>query len=1106
MCADERRAEIVPDHKPSPRVFVSYSHDTPEHKDLVLRFATFLRVEAGIDVHLDRWYDDQRRDWSLWAIEQLTHADFVVIVASPDYKRRADGTARPEEGRGAQFEAALIRDNLTRNLREQVRRVLPVVLPGRSIEDIPSFLASYSTTRYVISDFTMTDIADLLVAITGEPEHPMPRRGRFVGSPFAEPSRGSPPVADAPPDHHITQVIAGEIPQEPPHFVERAELRRVRAMLGKSRVVVIVTGMRGVGKTHLAAAIAREEIDAGNGLVGWINAGTLDTTHTGMAEIAARVGVSDPAGDSAKSARHLRDYLSSRKAPGLLVFDNATGPDEIRRLLPVTGRTRIIITTTIHRFTSLGEAVGLGVYTRAESVTYLSMATGLSNETEADDLTELLGDLPLALSVAAATIINRHLDYSHYRQLLTEQPLAHVLRRQTGHDYPLPLVQAILLSIQTVETAGDNPDVDTKVSFLLRVMAMLSPAGVQRILLPPTGVQRILVPEHDWAMEEALDRCASASLLSWSTGGEAVIMHKLVARILRERAQAAGLVDELVTDTMTVIQPLLFDRIEAWSRRELGAHIVAQIDALWRTGLPAATSTPVVEKVLAARDWAVQQLVESADTTRSVVLAAAAVDDCFHILGPDHPGTLAARHNIAYAYRAAGRLQEAGALYREVLADRRQVLGASHPRTLASLNGLAYTCHLAGNLTEAIPLFNTVLLARIQVLGVDHPDTLTSCNGLAYASASAGQLTKAIELYQKVLAERQRILGLDHPDTLTTRHNLAGSYRWAGRLTEAIELYRDVLEDRARVLGPDHPWTLRSRHNLAGSYRSAGRLDKAIELYRAVLTDRIRVLGADHPSTLITRDKIARTFSAAHEIDRAIKLYQRVTADYTRVLSADHPDALSARYGLARTLESAGQPDEAIDLYRHVIADRTRVLGPDHPDTLSARHHHACAHHAAGHTSEAIQLYQHVLADRTRVLGPDHPGTLASRRDLANAYQAADLLDDAVQLYQAIATDETPRRPEQTIRLHNAIINDSLRVLGPDHPDTLACRNNLAHAYESAHRRYEAIQSYTALLADCERVLSPAHPLTTGIRANLVALRRSRLLDRDEDDSGPMSA
>lgn len=162
-----------------PRVFVTYSHDNDEHRDLVREFGTFLREEAGVDVRLDTWYDDGRRDWSLWAIDQFAKADFILVIASPAYRRRADGQESPSVGRGAQFEAAMVRSNLTRNLPEETRRVLPVVLPGRSIDEIPAFLNAHSTTHYIVKDFTLAGVEDLLYAFAGHPKFSLPALGVY---------------------------------------------------------------------------------------------------------------------------------------------------------------------------------------------------------------------------------------------------------------------------------------------------------------------------------------------------------------------------------------------------------------------------------------------------------------------------------------------------------------------------------------------------------------------------------------------------------------------------------------------------------------------------------------------------------------------------------------------------------------------------------------------------------------------------------------------------------------------------------------------------------------------------------------------------------------
>ena len=103
------------------------------------------------------------------------------------------------------------------------------------------------------------------------------------------------------------------------------------------------------------------------------------------------------------------------------------------------------------------------------------------------------------------------------------------------------------------------------------------------------------------------------------------------------------------------------------------------------------------------------------------------------------------------------------------------------------------------------------------------------------------------------------------------------------------------------------------------------------------------------------------------------------------------------------------------------------------------------------------------------VLGPDHPDTLMVRNNLAFAYHSVGRFGEAIELFERVLADR-------------------VRVLGPDHPDTLSARNNLAGAYHSAGRFGEAIELFERVLADQERVLGPDHPDTLATRNNLLLL------------------
>jgi sortase A len=71
-------------------------------------------------------------------------------------------------------------------------------------------------------------------------------------------------------------------------------------------------------------------------------------------------------------------------------------------------------------------------------------------------------------------------------------------------------------------------------------------------------------------------------------------------------------------------------------------------------------------------------------TWASIRLYEVTLKACERVLGPDHPHTLAARHDVAAAYAAAGDLATAIPLYEETLAKREAVIGPDHPDTQAS--------------------------------------------------------------------------------------------------------------------------------------------------------------------------------------------------------------------------------------------------------------------------------------------------------------------------------------------------------------------------------------------------------------------------------------
>ncbi len=186
------------------RVFISYAHDDQVHQNRVRDFWLFLRAQ-GIDANADLTAAGQRQDWAEWMTRQVRDADRVLVIASPEYKRRAEGDAAADEGRGLQWEARLIRDLFYANQRTRLQRVLPVVLPGCSADDIPLWLAPAAATHYAVRDYTVPGAESLLRLLTGQPLEIAPPLGQVPSLP----PRGIERSAAWPGEEIFTELHAG---------------------------------------------------------------------------------------------------------------------------------------------------------------------------------------------------------------------------------------------------------------------------------------------------------------------------------------------------------------------------------------------------------------------------------------------------------------------------------------------------------------------------------------------------------------------------------------------------------------------------------------------------------------------------------------------------------------------------------------------------------------------------------------------------------------------------------------------------------------------------------------------------------------------------------
>jgi SEFIR domain-containing protein/carboxypeptidase family protein len=125
-----------------PRIFISYSHDSTEHKELVLRFAQRLRKD-GVDAQIDQFVGGRPREgWPRWMLNKLDWAEFVLLICTEAYYRRFRGHEEPGTGKGVDWEGQIITLEIY-NAKSHTTKFVPVIFGSQDREFIPEPLCDH---------------------------------------------------------------------------------------------------------------------------------------------------------------------------------------------------------------------------------------------------------------------------------------------------------------------------------------------------------------------------------------------------------------------------------------------------------------------------------------------------------------------------------------------------------------------------------------------------------------------------------------------------------------------------------------------------------------------------------------------------------------------------------------------------------------------------------------------------------------------------------------------------------------------------------------------------------------------------------------------------
>jgi TIR domain len=104
---------VAPESNP-PRAFISYSHDSPAHKDWVRALAQRLTGD-GVQIGLDQWDLSLGDELTRFMERSLIEGDYVLLICAETYTKKAN-----ESAAGVGYEARMLSDLMLRRVPNQV--------------------------------------------------------------------------------------------------------------------------------------------------------------------------------------------------------------------------------------------------------------------------------------------------------------------------------------------------------------------------------------------------------------------------------------------------------------------------------------------------------------------------------------------------------------------------------------------------------------------------------------------------------------------------------------------------------------------------------------------------------------------------------------------------------------------------------------------------------------------------------------------------------------------------------------------------------------------------------------------------------------------------
>lgn len=653
-------------------------------------------------------------------------------------------------------------------------------------------------------------------------------------------------------------------PDDPPNAVPQA---------------AVLSGMGGLGKTQTAVEFCYRYGRYFPGGVFWISFADATNVAEEISQIGGQRGMglyreADNLRQADKVGRVLKAWQES--VPRLLIFDNCEEVALLQKWRPVTGGCSVLLTSRRAYWPPELQMVErvLPVLNADESIRFLQKLVPELTTTNAADIAEELGHLPLALHLAGGYL-------RRYRQITADQYLAqlrsktlvqHPSLRGRGTDisptdHELDIARTFAINWEQLTTTDETDAIALK---LLTHAAQFAPGEP----IPHDLLLSTVVPDETDLLQTLLAEDGLARLIALSfiriNKAEMLSLHRLVIAFVQTMLPD-------VAGVQTTVAQTIWQHIKGQGGigRLLDQLVVPPTHMKFMMEVELAKGTPV--GVHLAHAWG-RHLLDISDFANSRIYLEKALALCEQVYGTDQLETADVLLDLGTLAWYSGSDQMAWPPYRRAYDIFRHHLGETHFRTGNSLMTFAILYARAGDYDSAIDHYQQALAIFAQVLPPDDPIVGLTLQNLGDTYRRMGQYQVALSHYEEALRMRRKTWSDDHPRILTTLSSVGLVHFLIGEYQAGYDYFLEVYRGRRERLGESHHLTAVSLSNLGVAAGFLSKDEESISYLKSAVELQEKIYGLEHPQLVYALMYLGAILHKIGEMEKGRNLLERALA------------------------------------------------------------------------------------------------------------------------------------------------------------------------------------------------------------------------------------